>query len=177
MCVANTNTPFLALFLGVVVAVVINLANERRYRRISLAAVGKTVPEARLLPMAVGALILPIGLFWFGWTAFNVFWLSPVIASVFIGAWFTVPFQQCLNYLVDTYRVYAASAISANTLLRSFFAASFPLIARPMFKNLGDGPTMSILAAVATLILPVPFLLRKYGVALRGKSNLLLLSK
>lgn len=28
---------------------------------------GKLIPEERLPPMIVGALVLPIGLFWFGW--------------------------------------------------------------------------------------------------------------
>lgn len=28
---------------------------------------GKVIPEARLPPMIVGAAVLPIGLFWFGW--------------------------------------------------------------------------------------------------------------
>jgi DHA1 family multidrug resistance protein-like MFS transporter len=28
---------------------------------------GKPIPEERLPPMIVGAIILPVGLFWFGW--------------------------------------------------------------------------------------------------------------
>jgi len=28
---------------------------------------GKVIPEARLPPMIVGAVVLPIGLFWFAW--------------------------------------------------------------------------------------------------------------
>lgn len=111
--------------------------------------------------MTIGAIMFAIGLFWFGWTAVGVFWLSPIIAIVFIGAGFTILFQQCLNYLADTYRLYAASAVSANTLLRSFLAASFPLFARPMFENLGIGTAMSILGAVAAVMLPVPLLLMR----------------
>ena len=166
-----SNLPFVSLFLGVLLAVLINLANEPRYRRISAAAGGKPVPEGRLLPMTLGGVIFVCGLFWFGWTTLNVFWLSPMIAIVFIGAGFTVIFQQCLNYLVDTYRLYAASAVSANTLLRSFLAASFPLFARPMFKSLGIGPGMSILGAVAALMLPLPLVLMRYGGSLRVKSK------
>jgi MFS family permease len=43
--------PFIALFIGVLGAVFINLANQPRYIRISKAAGGKPVPEARLPPM------------------------------------------------------------------------------------------------------------------------------
>ncbi|KIM94909.1 hypothetical protein OIDMADRAFT_45370 [Oidiodendron maius Zn] len=162
--------PFVSLFLGVLVTALINIANEPRYRRLSAAADGRPVPEGRLLPMTVGGVIM-CGLFWFGWTTLNAFWLSPMMAIVFIGAGFTVIFQQCLNYLVDTYRIYAASAVSANTLLRSFLAAIFPLFARPMFNILGVGPGMSIIGAVAAFLLPLPLVLMRYGEWLCTKSK------
>ena len=63
--------PFLGLFIGVLSAVGVNLANQPRYKRISDAAQGRPVPEARLAPMAVGGTLFAIGLFWFGWTAGN----------------------------------------------------------------------------------------------------------
>lgn len=160
----------MSLFLGVLVTALINIANEPRYRRLSAAADGRPVPEGRLLPMTVGGVIM-CGLFWFGWTTLNAFWLSPMMAIVFIGAGFTVIFQQCLNYLVDTYRIYAASAVSANTLLRSFLAAIFPLFARPMFNILGVGPGMSIIGAVAAFLLPLPLVLMRYGEWLCTKSK------
>jgi len=67
--------------------------------------------------------------------------------------------------------LYAASAVSANTFLRSILAAGFPLAAMPMFHNLGVGPAMSILGAVATVAIPVPFVFMKYGLALRRRSK------
>ncbi|TVY20880.1 putative transporter [Lachnellula arida] len=164
--------PFLGLFVGVICAMAINLGNERRYGRISDAANGKPVPEARLAPMAIGAFLFAIGLFWFGWTANpKILWVSPVLATVFIGAGFNSIFQQCINFLIDTYGLYAASAVSANTFLRSVLAAAFPLVAKPMFHNLGVGPAMSILGGVATIAIPVPFIFMKYGFALRKKSK------
>ena len=83
----------------------------------------------------------------------------------------SVIFQQCINFLVDTYTLYAASAVSANTFLRSLLACGFPLVARPMFHNLGVGPAMSILGAVACLALPVPLLFMKFGLRLRKMSK------
>jgi len=164
--------PFLGLFVGVICAVFINLANQPRYARILQAAHGKPVPEARLLPMFVGGFIFAIGLFWFGWTAAPRFhWALPVVAAGFIGAGFNVIFQQCINFLVDTYVLYAASAVSANTFLRSLMAAGFPMVARPMFHSLGVGPAMSILGGIATLAIPVPLLFMKYGLDLRKRSK------
>lgn len=167
-----SSLPFLSLFVGVLGALCINLANQPRYARIVERAGGKPVPEGRLAPMAVGACIFAIGLWWFGWTAEPpIPWASSVVAAGLIGAGFNVIFQQCINFLIDTYRLYAASAVSANTLLRSFMAAGFPLFARPMFHKLGVGPAMSIIAGVATLALPVPFVFMKYGLALRRRSK------
>jgi hypothetical protein len=97
--------------------------------------------------------------------------IVPVIATVFIGAGFNIIFQQCINFLVDTYALYAASAVSANTILRSFLAAGFPLVAKPMFHNLGVGPAMSILGGVAAIAIPVPFLFMWYGLTLRKMSK------
>ena len=164
--------PFLALFVGVICAMGINLANQPRYMRIVDANKGRPVPEARLPPMVIGGTLFAVGLFWFGWTADPQHsWVLPVVAAVLIGAGFNVIFQQSINFLVDTYALYAASAVSANTFLRSIIASAFPLVARPMFNNLGVGPAMSILGGVACLALPVPFVFMKYGLRLRKMSN------
>lgn len=95
----------------------------------------------------------------------------PVLATVFIGAGFNIIFQQCMNFLIDTYQLYAASAVSANTFLRSGLAAAFPLVATPMFHNLGVGPAMSLVGGIAVAAIPVPFMFIKYGLALRKMSK------
>ncbi|KAK3651112.1 hypothetical protein LTR56_005876 [Elasticomyces elasticus] len=160
--------PFLGLFVGVLFAVGINLANQPRYARIVAQNKGRAVPEARLPPMLIGGFLFTLGLFWFGWTADPKFhWSIPTIATAFIGAGFNVIFQQCINFLVDTYSLYAASAVSANTFLRSLFAFGLPLAARPMFHAMGVGPACSVLGGVACLALPVPLLFMKYGLKLR----------
>lgn len=119
-------------------------------------------------PMLIGGVLFAIGLFWFGWTAAPQFsWVLPTVAAGFFGAGFNAIFQQCINFLVDTYSLYAASAVSANTFLRSLLASSFPLVAKPMFHNLGVGPAMSILGVIACLALPVPLIFMRYGLRLR----------
>ena len=164
--------PFLGLFVGVLFALLINIGNQPRYARILDANKGRPVPEARLPPMVIGGVLFVIGLFWFGWTAApHIPWIVPVIATAFIGAGFNIIFQQCINFLVDTYGLYAASAVSANTFLRSILASGLPMAAKPMFHTLGVGPAMSILGAVACLALPVPFIFMKYGLKLRKMST------
>ena len=164
--------PFLGLFVGVLCAVFVNLGNQPRYGRIVDQHGGKPVPEARLAPMLVGGILFVIGLFWFGWTASSQFsWALPTVAAAFIGSGFNIIFQQCILFLVDTYGLYAASAVSGNTFLRSLLACAFPLVAKPMFGNLGVGPAMSVLGGVACLALPVPLILMRYGLRLRRMSK------
>jgi MFS family permease len=165
--------PFLGLLIGVISSVGLNIWNQYRYNWISKEANGKAVPEARLPPMAFGAIFIVVGLFWFAWTAEPPHhWILPCLAAVFIGIGFNCIFQQCLNFLIDVYKVYAASATAAVTFLRSLMAAGLPLAAKPMVKALGIGPAVSIIAAVAAVLLPVPFLFMKYGPKLRGLSKL-----
>lgn len=79
--------PFLGLFVGVLFALAINLAFQPYYHRAVAISNGQAVPEARLLPMVVGATLFIIGLFLFAWTADpNINWAPSVIATVFIGA-------------------------------------------------------------------------------------------
>ena len=164
--------PFLGSFAGVLCGAVLSMANEPRYNRIVDSKGGVPVPEARLMFMVFGGVLYVIGLFWFGWTSSPQFsWALPTVAAAFVGAGINIIMQQCTNYFVDTYGLYAASAVSAYTILRSTLAAALSHVARPMFNTLGVGPAMSILGGVACLGLPMPFVLAKYGLRLRRMSK------
>ncbi|RAH59683.1 MFS general substrate transporter [Aspergillus piperis CBS 112811] len=164
--------PFLGILVGTACAVGITFAYRTRYAKAVMENGGKAVPEARLPPLVLGVIFLPTGLFWLGWTAAPKFsWVLPTVGGVFVGAGHNIIFQQCINYLIDTYGPYAASAISANTMLRSLLAAGLPLAAKPMFHNLGVGPAASLMGGIACLALPIPFVFMKYGRTLRAKSK------
>ncbi|CAK7243618.1 MAG: hypothetical protein STHCBS139747_005144 [Sporothrix thermara] len=169
----TANLPFLALFVGALVAMAINMANQPLYARaVARQGNGKAVPEARLPPIFLGGLFFSVGFFWFGWTAAPRFaWPIPTVAGGFVGCGFNIVFQQCLNYLVDSYGQYAASATSANTVLRSLLACALPLAAKPMFTNLGVGPAASILGGISCVALPAPIFFRVYGPRLRAMSK------
>ena len=46
-------------------------------------------------------------------------------------------FLSLLNYIVDAYLMFAASAIAANTFMRSLCGGVFPLFATYMFNGMG----------------------------------------
>ncbi|CEI67367.1 hypothetical protein FVEN_g5749 [Fusarium venenatum] len=130
-------------------------------------------PEHRLYPSLIGSIGLPIGLFWFGWTARpGVSWASPAAAMI-IFAWGNMcVFVSTMQYITDTYHGnVVASAASANSLARYGFAGVFPLFTIQMYEKLGIDWASSLLGFVALALLPVPWVLFKYGPKIRVKSS------
>ena len=123
--------------------------------------------------MMVGAVLFPIGLFIFAWTGSpaSLPWIAPTLSGILTGAGIMTIFLQALNYLIDAYLMVAASAIAANTFLRSFFGAAFPLFATAMFHNLGVNWAGSLLGFLAIAFLPIPFLFYAFGGRLRRMSR------
>jgi hypothetical protein len=122
--------------------------------------------------MMIGSVFFAAGLFIFGWTSYRyVFWLAPCIGLVCMGFGFFTIFQAALNYLIDTFQKYSASAVAANTFLRSIFAAVFPLFVNPMFHNLGIPWASSLLGFVAVALIPIPYLFYIYGPRIRKRGK------
>ncbi|KAF9872692.1 MFS multidrug transporter [Colletotrichum karsti] len=163
---------FLGVAVGMIFAVIYTGFDSRRYIKVSKAHGGFAPPEARLPPSMVGACLLPIGLFWFAWTnGPEIHWVVSIIASGFFAAGLVLVFLSLLNYLIDSYVVFAASVLAANSVLRSLFGAAFPLFTTQMYENLGIHWASSIPAFLALACLPFPFLFYKYGHIIRAKCS------
>jgi hypothetical protein len=76
-----------------------------------------------------------------------------------------------MNYLTDSYLMFAASALAANTVARSGAGAAAPLFTQYMFDALGVGGGGSLIGGVATLLAPIPFIFYKYGESIRKRSK------
>lgn len=59
------------------------------------------------------------------------------------------------------------SAIAANGVLRYLLGAVFPLFTIPMYQSLGPHWAGSIFAFIALLLMPIPWLLFRFGYKLR----------
>ncbi|KAI1776660.1 polyamine transporter 1 [Hypoxylon cercidicola] len=164
--------PFLALLVGSITGALINISNQLYYNKAYHAAGDRAVPEKRLPPMMFGSVLFAAGQFITGWTADpSIHWIVPVLGLYLSGCGFYTIFQAALNYLVDTFQMYAASAVAANTFLRSCFAAAFPLIVTPLYHNIGVGPGSSIFAGFACLLIPVPFVFFVFGRRIRAANK------
>ncbi|KAK4620102.1 Polyamine transporter 4 [Fulvia fulva] len=133
----------------------------------------KFPPERKLILAKVGAPLLPVSLFWFGWTARpSVHWLAPVAAEALFSCANLLIFTCALMALQDCYgSQYGASAASSNTFARYLAAFAFPLFAVQMFEGLGNGWAASLLGFVSLLLLPIPFVFERYGERIRAKSQ------
>lgn len=165
--------PFIGITLGVVLGVaIITYTSNTRFKRKMEENGGKPVPEERLIPMIVGAFLLPIGLFWFAWTSNpNIHWAPQVISGIPIGAGIQMIFLQGLSYIIDVYLMHANSAIAGNTLVRSLAGGGFPMFATAMYHTLGVPWATSLLGFLTVAFLPVPILFFKYGKKIRQMSK------
>lgn len=122
---------FFSILVGCVLAfATITLCDRKLYhRQITRYPLHKVPPEHRLYPAMVGSVGLPLGLFWFAWTARrDISWASPAVAIVPFSWGNLCLFVGTLQYITDTYHGnVVASAASANSLARYAFAGVFPL--------------------------------------------------
>lgn len=129
---------------------------------------GNLKPEYRLPMLMYGGPFIPLGLFLYGWTTqYHVQWAVPLLGTLFVGIGMIAAFMCINTYLVDTFTRYAASAMAANTVLRSAFGAVFPLFALQMYNTLGLGWGNSLIAFIALALCPIPFAFYFYGERLR----------
>ncbi|KAJ5155876.1 hypothetical protein N7492_008679 [Penicillium capsulatum] len=134
-------------------------------------------PEDKLLGLALGAPILAIGLWWFGWTIppksdpSSTPWIVPTIPLVLVGYALTELDTVLYGYISDSYLSYSASATAAVAFLRGLLSGVFPLFTKQMFHGLGANIAVSVLAAVATVFCIVPPLFLRYGEEIRKRSQ------
>ncbi|RYP01439.1 hypothetical protein DL764_006209 [Monosporascus ibericus] len=164
---------FLGIAAGMVAALFFMLLQNQAYVRAARASPGgRLPPEARLRPAQLGALMAPLGLLAFALTNSPEFHFAiPVACTAPFGFGMVVIFLSLLNYLVDTYTVYAGSAIAASTVLRSLFGAVFPLFTGVMFDRLGVHYGAAVPAVLALLCVPFPFVFYRYGQGVRERAK------
>ncbi|OJD36400.1 mfs multidrug transporter [Diplodia corticola] len=167
----TSSLAFLPLILGLFFSLPFRAVDARRFRELNADGVP---PERKLTSFAVAVPALALGFWVFAWT------IPPLVpqAPMWVSMAALVPVGFAINdldsvlcgYMADVYSMYAASAFSALSLLRALCAAAFPLFAEPMFERMGANAAASVLAAIATVFCVSPWVLLRYGPALRQRS-------
>ncbi|KAH0368844.1 MFS general substrate transporter, partial [Aureobasidium melanogenum] len=165
--------PYFGMILGEFFAGLYIVIDVPSYNRKLKANNNIPIPEWRLPPVIIGGVLFGIGLLWFGWTGYreDIPWIAPTLSGLFTGFGIMSIFLQCLNYLIDSYLMFAASAIAANTFLRSLCGAGFPLFATYMIDGMGIQWAGTLLGCFAFLLVPLPVLFYLKGAQIRGKSK------
>lgn len=186
---------YISMMVATAVATVVGVAQEQLLRYPlwkSLAAGGRPTnskfwlfmrrkfpadaPESRLYFSCITAMFLPAGLFagflcpdsWKEYAqAIGLGFALWGIYSVYLATF---------NYLADTYHVYASSALAAQSLCRNLLGGAFPLIATPMFGNLGTRAAGGLLGGVATCLTLIPWVLVFFGQRIRSRSKVAIVS-
>ena len=140
-----------------------------RYLKHRLEKHGAAEPESRLLGMAIGAVIFPIGFCVYGWTlTHSDYWLVPLAGTAIIGFGTSLIRLPIQNYLVDAFGDYAASATAVSIIMEALAGTFVPLAGPPLYSNLGYGLGNGVIGLCAAFFIPVTIAAFKYGHLIRG---------
>jgi len=120
---------FCGIGIGAVFAIVLDPVNRRIYEMHKIdPSTGKRPPEARIVCVCLAAVLTPLATVWFAWTCApsTIHWIWPLLSGIPYGLGNTLIFLHGNVYLVDSYDIYAASAMAGNTVCRRY-APSYPL--------------------------------------------------
>lgn len=163
---------YLGLSLGMVAGVILCATTLDWYFNKRSAHTGVQKPEYRLPPMVLGGMLIPVGLFLYGWTAeYKVFYIVPMVGTATMGFGFFVTSIPLQTYLVDAFKTFAASAISGTVVLRCLVGALLPLAGPPLYQRLGYGWGNSLLGFVALAFVPLPLVLMSMGERMRRRTK------
>ncbi|KAJ5380464.1 Major facilitator superfamily domain general substrate transporter [Penicillium cataractarum] len=168
--VEQTGAVFTSMCVGVILITLISIWQEKIAARFGWL---NSSAEGRLYFVCIESILLPIGLFWFGWTSFpSIPWIVPAMAVGCATMGIFSIYLATFNYLADTYHRYASSAIAAQSCCRNLLGGIFPLVTTAMFTNLGYPGASSLLGGIGALLTLVPWVLAFYGPKIRAKSKM-----
>lgn len=165
----ETGLVYISLGLGNTLAwLLFTLYSDKLVIRLSKANAGTFTPEMRLSMSIPFGILLPISLFWYGWSSYyNVHWASTIISLVPFGFGIVGLYMPISTYLVDSYPIYAASVTSANVIVRSIVGATLPLAGPSLYSHLGLGWGNTLLGFIGMIMIPLPLFFYKFGGRLR----------
>lgn len=169
--VGQRYTAFAAIALGVLLGtpyvILVNRLMARRHQ-----GSGSPAPERRLTPALFASPLLTISLFWLGWTNRpSISYWSDLAACTLFGFALNALFTSTYHYLLDTYGTVASSALAAITCVRYLASGGMVLVTEPVYEALTVKWTLTLLGAVAALLMPVPWIFWKWGPSMRKKSK------
>ncbi|KAF9699580.1 hypothetical protein EKO04_002694 [Ascochyta lentis] len=165
---------FLSLAVGNTLALIFYSLTSDRYINHQRKKKGNAFkPESRLVHLLLATIILPLGFLIYGWAlAFRVQYIVPLIGTCVVGFSTTLSTIPVETYVVDVYKIHAASAIAAGVIFRATTGAFLPLIGPPLYDSIGLGWGNTVLALIVAAFIPPLGLLMRYGDWFRNRERL-----
>ncbi|KAK9238578.1 major facilitator superfamily domain-containing protein [Lipomyces kononenkoae] len=130
---------------------------------------GTIAPERRLFPAIFASILIPTGIFLFGWTSrLPIHWIVPTIGAVFATAGFIIILQSIFVYIALAYPRYAASLFGGNGFVKALVAFAGIVWSHPLYSKLGLADGMSLLGALCAACVSGIFILYYFGEKLRS---------
>ena len=165
---------YLSLGIGYIIGALSNARiSDRILKKLTQKNGGRPKPEFRIPTMFVGSWLMPLGLFWYGFSAnAKAHWIVPNLGMVVFSAGSVLCIEAMQTYIFDSYRRFAASALAAAIIARSIAGFAVPLASPALYDDLGIGWGTAVLAFIGTGIgIPAPFIFWFFGERLRMMSQ------
>jgi hypothetical protein len=133
----------------------------------------KLEPEDKLFGLALGTPVLAISLWWFAWTIppdVHIHWIVSMLALAPAGFALNDITFTLQGYLADSYTIYSAAAFAGGLSTRCVLIAVILPFTRAMYTNISANAATSILAAVGSIFCISPYIMIRYGKAIRKAS-------
>lgn len=154
-----------------VTVILCNLLLDRIYIRLRDSHKGIEQPEYRLPLVIAGAFSLPLAVALYGWIAALLLPLPLMLVCLgILGSTLLLAFVPLMAYVVDAFKHYSASALTAVIVLRCLAATFLPLVTEPLLRALGYGWGFTVLAAASVFLAPITVLVFRYGPKWRQRS-------
>lgn len=168
----QTGAVFVSMCVGAIFSTILSIYQEKWASKRYPAKINGS-PEGRLMFTCIESALMPIGLFWFGWTCYSsVHWIVPTIGVGMATMGIFSIFLATFNYTADCYHIYASSALAAQGICRNLIAGAFPLVTNQLFTNLGFHAASSLLGGIGLALTLVPWVLVFYGPKIRARSKI-----
>ncbi|KAL2142833.1 hypothetical protein VTI28DRAFT_664 [Corynascus sepedonium] len=132
------------------------------YMRSTNKGVGK--PEFRLPLSIIGAFALPLSVAAYGWSAQLRLPLFVLLFSMCaMGTSLMLAMIPVMNYVVDAFGLFSASAVTGIIVTRCLMSTFLPLTTAPLVDALGYGWGFMVLAGLSLVLAPIPILMLRYG--------------
>lgn len=115
---------------------------------------------------------MPVVIALYGWIAQGQLPLPLLLLVLALwGGALTFGFLPLMAFVVDAFKLYSASAMTAIIVTRCLMGTFLPLTTEPLVEKFGYGWAFTLLGAISLCLAPIPVVVFRYGSRWRQRSS------